>query len=303
MTMPPVCCERCPGKAHKLVDQFDQAGGRKPTPDRYPPRGSTAEDRAPRENVRAAWPADRFAPGGNSNALPTSSHGRTGSVGNHFGCHAGPITTVLIVKILEHLLAALVFEVDVDVGCFVPLLADEPLEEHVHLGRVDRGYSQAIAHGRIGRRAATLAKYNPVAGRNEPGPKRSGNMPRSAIARSAPAHARSMFARRGGRRGDNALWPPPKPNAKDTPSLTRPRERALRDIRNATRPAKTCSDRQPRPFAARHPARRRTDGRSPPPTSCGRWALGNMNSPDRATVRPWRTATNTSCNAAREAAW
>ena len=63
-----------------------------------------------------------------------------------------------VVDVLNHLLAALVLEVDVDVRGLVPLLADEPLEEHVDPVGIDRRHAQAEADGRVGRRPAALAE-------------------------------------------------------------------------------------------------------------------------------------------------
>ena len=63
------------------------------------------------------------------------AHGRARAIGDHLGGHAGPLAAVLLVEILQHLLAPLVLEVDVDVGRLVPLAADEPLEQHVDPAR------------------------------------------------------------------------------------------------------------------------------------------------------------------------
>ena len=84
--------------------------------------------------------------------------GRTGAVGDRFGGDAGAIAAVLLVKVLKHFLAALVLEIDVDVGGLVPLAADETLEEHVHSLGIDGGDAEAVADRRIGGRAATLAQ-------------------------------------------------------------------------------------------------------------------------------------------------
>ena len=54
-----------------------------------------------------------------------------------------------LIEILQDLLAALVLEVNVDVGGFVPLAADEPLQQQVHPLRIDGGYAQAEADGRL----------------------------------------------------------------------------------------------------------------------------------------------------------
>jgi hypothetical protein len=69
-----------------------------------------------------------------------------------------PIAAVLVVDVLDHLLAPLVLEVDVDVGRLVALGGDEALEEKVDAVRVDRGDAEAVADSRVGGRAAALAQ-------------------------------------------------------------------------------------------------------------------------------------------------
>ena len=86
---------------------------------------------------------------------------RAGPIGDHLGGHARPFAAIFAVKILNHLFAALVLEIDVDVGRLVSLAADEPLEEHVHPLRIDGRDAQAVTHGRIGRRTASLAENPP----------------------------------------------------------------------------------------------------------------------------------------------
>ena len=56
--------------------------------------------------------------------------------------------------------ASLVLEVDIDVGRFVPLAADESFKEHLDAIGIDAGDAQAKAHGRVGGSAAALAKNN-----------------------------------------------------------------------------------------------------------------------------------------------
>ena len=59
---------------------------------------------------------------------------------------------------MDHLLAPLVLEIDVDVGRLFPLGRDEALEQEVDLGRVDIGDGEAIADGGVGGGAAPLAE-------------------------------------------------------------------------------------------------------------------------------------------------
>src|SRR5205085_4509189 len=88
-----------------------------------------------------------------------------GAVAAHGGGEPGAVAAVSVVDVLDHLLAPLVLEIDIDVGRLAPRGADEALEQDVDLGRVDRGDAEAIADHRIGRRAASLAQD--VAGAGE----------------------------------------------------------------------------------------------------------------------------------------
>ena len=64
----------------------------------------------------------------------------------------------LRVDVLDHLLAPLVLEVDVDVGRLGPLGGDEALEQQAAAHRIDLGDAEAVADRGIGRRAAALAE-------------------------------------------------------------------------------------------------------------------------------------------------
>jgi len=48
---------------------------------------------------------------------------------------------------LDNFLAALVLEVDIDIGRLLALGADEPLEQEIDLRGVHRGDAEAIANG------------------------------------------------------------------------------------------------------------------------------------------------------------
>ena len=90
--------------------------------------------------------------------LPTSRIAPRGAVADHRGGEPGAVAAVFLVDVLDHLLAPLVLEIDVDVGRLAARGADKALEQHVDAGRVDRGDAEAVAHHRIGRRAAPLAQ-------------------------------------------------------------------------------------------------------------------------------------------------
>ena len=62
------------------------------------------------------------------------------------------------VDVLDHLLAPLMLEIDVDVGRLAALLGDEALEQQIAGRRIDRGDAEAVADGAVRRRAAPLAQ-------------------------------------------------------------------------------------------------------------------------------------------------
>jgi hypothetical protein len=68
------------------------------------------------------------------------------------------VAAVLAVDVLDDLLAALVLEVDVDVGRLVALGADETLEQQLVACRVDLGDAERVADRRVGGAAAPLAQ-------------------------------------------------------------------------------------------------------------------------------------------------
>ena len=63
-------------------------------------------------------------------AVPTSRIAPLGAVVDDGGAEPGAVAAVAVVDVLDHLLAALVLEVDVDVGRLVARLGDEALEDH-----------------------------------------------------------------------------------------------------------------------------------------------------------------------------
>ena len=64
----------------------------------------------------------------------------------------------MLVDVLDHLLAPLVLEVDVDVRRLVALGRDEALEQKIEVRRIDLSDPKAIADRGIGRRAAALTE-------------------------------------------------------------------------------------------------------------------------------------------------
>ena len=91
------------------------------------------------------------------------AHGRTGAIGDHRCGQPGTVAAVARVDILDHLLAPLVLEIDVDVGRLAPRLRNEALEEQIDLGRVHGRDREAIADSGVRRRTAALAENTPRA--------------------------------------------------------------------------------------------------------------------------------------------
>ena len=84
---------------------------------------------------------------------------RTRPVGDHFGRHRRMLAAVELVHVLNHLLAVLMREVDVDVGHLAALFAQEALEEQTARDRIDRRDPERVAHRRVGGRTAALREH------------------------------------------------------------------------------------------------------------------------------------------------
>ena len=83
---------------------------------------------------------------------------RLGPVADHVRHLCGIAPAVALVDLLDHLLAAVGVEVDVDVGLLLPGGRQEPLERQVVEDRVDCGHSKYVADHRVGRRSPALAE-------------------------------------------------------------------------------------------------------------------------------------------------
>ena len=89
---------------------------------------------------------------------PHVTQRRARPVADDHGGERGAVPTVLLVDVLDDFFAALVLEIDVDVGRLVALGADETLEQQRGAAGVDLGHAQAITNGRVGGTASALAK-------------------------------------------------------------------------------------------------------------------------------------------------
>ena len=78
-------------------------------------------------------------------------HGRRRAPGRG---QAGVVATVFFIYVLNHLLAALMLEIDIDIRRLAPFRRDGALEKKIGHRRVDRGDADAVADGGIGRRSS-----------------------------------------------------------------------------------------------------------------------------------------------------
>src|SRR5207237_8818095 len=81
---------------------------------------------------------------------------RARAVADHRGRETGPVAAIFFVDVLDHLLAPLMFKIDIDIWRLVARGADEALKQDVDPCRIDRGDAEAIADDRIGGRSAPL---------------------------------------------------------------------------------------------------------------------------------------------------
>ena len=236
--------------------------------------------------------------GRQSQGLAHVARRRARPVGNRFGRNARPIAAVLAIKILNYFLAPLMFEVDVDVRRFAALAAHEPLEEHVHPLGVDGGNAEAVADGRVGGRAASLAEDAPPPGESNQVPNRE----KIRLVMQFRDQLQLVLQQPADLFRHAAGPAPPRANPSE-PSEVLDRRHARRGqllrilvAKLVERKRTTIGDLQG--AAERLGASAKAAAISAGDFRC-RWALGNKCRVTSATVELWRTAVSTSCNAAR----
>ena len=74
------------------------------------------------------------------------------------GGQTSAVAAIFAVEILDHLLAPLMLEIDVDIGRFLAVFGDEAVKQQSVLSRIDAGDTQAIAHSGIGGGPAPLTQ-------------------------------------------------------------------------------------------------------------------------------------------------
>ncbi len=120
------------------------------------PAGCRASSVAPVAPDRAGEPrGDIF---GQAERLADLTDRAARAIVDDGGGDGGAVTTVALVDVLDHFLAPLVLEIDVDVGRLVAVLGQEAREQQLLLDRIDRRDAEQVADQRIGRAGRALAQ-------------------------------------------------------------------------------------------------------------------------------------------------
>ncbi len=81
-----------------------------------------------------------------------------GPEGHDVGHHPGAVGTVFLVDVLQHLLAVVGGEIDVDIGRALVVLVEEALEQQVVRNGIDTRDAEQIGDDRVRRAAASLPR-------------------------------------------------------------------------------------------------------------------------------------------------
>src|SRR5262249_4342369 len=91
-----------------------------------------------------------------SEDLAGFANGAAGTVMDNGGSQRGAMMAVAPVNILDDFFTPLMLEVDVDIRRLLALLADEALEQQIHLHRIDGRDAEHVTDGGVRSRAAAL---------------------------------------------------------------------------------------------------------------------------------------------------
>src|SRR5687768_745366 len=86
------------------------------------------------------------------------AHRAAAAIGDHRRGHPRALAAIFSIDVLNHLLAPLVLEIDIDVRRLAAGCGEKSLEQNINLRGVDAGHAEAIADSRVGGRSATLAE-------------------------------------------------------------------------------------------------------------------------------------------------
>ena len=141
--------------------------------------------------------------------LADLADGAAGAEADHGGGDGGAVAAVAGVDVLDHLLAPLVLEIDVDVGRLAAVGGDEALEQQVVLRRVHRRDAEHVADRAVRGRAPALAEDAARAG------ERDDLVDGEEVGRVAEAFDQGEFVREAGadvvRARPRASAPPRRP--------------------------------------------------------------------------------------------
>src|SRR6185437_11099031 len=95
---------------------------------------------------------------GETQRLADLAHRTARAIADHGRAERRPLAAIGLVDPLDHLLAPLMFEIDIDIGRLLAVRADEALEEEIAFLRIDRGDAEHEAHGGVSGGAPALAE-------------------------------------------------------------------------------------------------------------------------------------------------
>ena len=86
------------------------------------------------------------------------AHAGASTVAHDVRDHGGTVTPILLVDELDHLLASLMHDVEIDIRRLRSVFREEPLEEQPHTHRIYGGDTEAVTDRRVRCRASPLAE-------------------------------------------------------------------------------------------------------------------------------------------------
>jgi hypothetical protein len=95
---------------------------------------------------------------GQPHDLADFADGAAGAVMHDSRADRRAVAAIALIDVLDHLLAPLVLEIDVDIRGLAAVLGNEAGEQELGFFRVHRGDAEAKAYGAVRRRAAALAE-------------------------------------------------------------------------------------------------------------------------------------------------
>ncbi len=95
---------------------------------------------------------------GKSERAADIARGTFAAIADHGRGERGAVASIFVEDVLDDFFAAFVLEIHVDIRRLVALARKKTFEQKIAVFRIDRRDAEAVAHGRIGRRAASLTQ-------------------------------------------------------------------------------------------------------------------------------------------------